>query len=53
MLSETLIHELKQIWLEEFQISLSEEEASNLGNSLTQYFDVLQKVSVQKNKNAN
>jgi hypothetical protein len=53
MLSKPLINELKQIWLEEYQVSLSEDEASNLGNSLIQYFDLLQKITNKKEQNDN
>lgn len=46
MLSKPLIHQLQEIWIDEFSIELTEAEASSIGSALVNYFEILQKAAI-------
>lgn len=45
MLSSTLILKLQDVYQQEFGITLSDEQARSVGNSLVSYFDCLLKAN--------
>jgi len=52
MLSKSLIHQLQEIWKEEFFLDLTEDEANSVGTALVSYFEILQKAAIESD-NAN
>ncbi len=45
MISKQLLEELKEIFKNDYGVSLSDETVSEIGNALLQYFEVLLKVA--------
>ena len=49
MVSQTLIEELKMIIKEDYQIDLQPEEASEIANTLVQFFILLENIESENN----